>query len=471
MSVRRFHLRWWHWLLLMAVVLLLIMVAVVLGMRLSGEQRYAEMTAALRAAGKPITIDDVLATLTPPEKDVQEQWRRWADSAPIYPDAKFSYETWNRFASGHEDLPADQRQPIEDLRGTMQPARDLLANDQLRIGFSGFIHELAPLEKRTLEEVNAITSRAVGDFLASRTLAQWLAHEAAIAMDPRPALLDLDRLIRRFRQPLSLIDSMVLFRIHELRDQAYRTIALQGRLPDDLRAAWVAEPPAAYDWIADALETERAVFNGVFAKTFLTMSWSTAAFSPDPLGMTGDSWTPLNIPSGTWMWSTALLDSATIAEVEAHASARLRRERLDPISATLDHRIQFIIARISLPNLLMCASNGVKTNASHRIERLAVRLVSDLPRLGLPTDEADLLAQLGPHSLAAVDDLVALRYERLADDRFRLSIDPGTPVPDFADAALVSSWAGSFGRPAVSDPLKHGLGSLEIQIPAALTRP
>ncbi len=471
MSVIRFHMRWWHWLLLMVVVLLLIIVAVALGMRLSGEQRYADMTVDLRAAGKPVTIDDLLATLTPPGKDLQDQWRRWADAVPTYPDTKFSYNSWNRFASGHEDLPADQRRPIEDLRGTMQSARDLLINDVLRIGFAGFIHELAPPEKRTMEESSAIFSRANYDFLASRTLAQWLVHEAAIAIDPRPALLDLDRLVRRFRQPLSLIDSMNLISIQDHRDQAYRTIALQGRLPDDLRVAWAAEVPAAYDGIAAAFETERAVFNDLWARTCLTMSWSTAAFSSDPAGISGDPWTPLQIVGGTWMWATGMLDCATIAEVQAHTSARLRRERLDPISATLDQRMQFVIARISLPNLLMCASTAVKTTASHRIERLAVRLVTDSPRLGLPADEAELLARFGPHSLAAVDDLVALRYERLADDRFRLSIDPGTPVPDFADAALVRSWSVAFGRPAVSDPLTHGGGSLEIQIPAALSRP
>ena len=471
MPVRRFHLRWWHWLLLMTVVLSLIIVAVVLGMRLSGERRYHDMNAGLRTSGKPVTIDDLLATVAPPEKSLQEQWRHWADSAPRYPDAKFSHESWNRFASGHEALPADQLRLIEDVRSAMQPARGLLADDLLRIGFASVIHEFAATEKRSMEEYGAISSRSSRDFLASRTLAQWLVHEAAVAMDPRPALLHLDLLIRCFGRPLSLLDSMNLVAINDLRDQAYRTIALQGRLPDDLRTTWAAEPPAAYGWIADAFETERVVFNGVLAHTTLTMSWNGAAFTSHPAGISRDPWTPLHIVGGTWMWSTGMLDCATIAEVEAHASARLRRERLDPVSTTLDHRMQFIIARISLPNLLMCASTAVKSTASHRLERLAVRLVSDLPRLGLPADEADLLARLGPHTLAAVDDLVALRYERLADDRFRLSIDPGTPVPDFADAALISSWTRSFGRPAVGETLKHGSGSLEIQIPAALTRP
>ena len=472
MLVGRFHLRWWHWLLLIVLFLLLIFSAAVLGLRLSGERRFSEVTEALRSAGKPATIDDVLLVLPPLDEKVQEAWYRWATSAPTYPDDKFPHEIWRRFVTGHEELPAATRRRIEDLRPVMQPARDLLADEALRIGFSSTVHRFARVEKRTLEEMGAVSAPVIGDLMAARSLAQWFAHEAALAEDPRPALTDLDHLMRRFQQPLSLIDSMILIAIHDTRDQAYRTLALQGRLPDDLGKAWDAEIPMAYDSIASAFETERVVFNSLMAQSLLSMSWSSAAFSSDPAGSGhGQPWTPLQIFAGTWMWSTGPHDCATIAEVEAHASARLRRERLDPVSATAEHRMQFIIARISLPNLLTCTSSSVKSAAIHRIERLAVRLLTALPRQGLPRDEAELLAQHGSQSLAASGDLPSLRYERLGDDRFRLSIDPATPVPDFADPTMVRAWASSFGRPAVSDPLDQRNGSLEIQVPAVLRRP
>lgn len=467
MRTGRFHLRWWHWLLLMVGFLLVILAGVAIGMRLHGEQRYAEALNAVRSAGKPVTISD-LAISPPTDAGVQERWDRWAAAGRNYPDDKFSHADWNRFITGHAALTDAIRQQIETRRGDMQTGRELLRNEALEIGFVRLLHPVPP---RTMQDYAALSPQMVQDWLAARCLAHWLAHEAAVASDPRTALSDLDSLVRRVHQPLSLLDAMLLQNVGETRDQAYRTLALQGRLPRDLRDAWLTESPQAHEWLANGFETERVIFTDLMAQTYATMSWTMAAFSADPGGLTGEPWTPTQVVGGTVGWSTMLHDCALIAEVQAHLSARLRRERLDPVAATLEHRMQFPIARISLPGQLMSAGIVAKFTTHHRIDRLVVRLLADVPRLGMPPDEAALRVRYGTQVLDPVDDLLGLRYEYLGSDRFRLSIDPGTPVPDFADAALVRAWTTAFGKPPARQPFEHGNGSMEIQVPAALSRP
>lgn len=467
MLARRFHVRWWHWLLLMAGFLLLLLAALAIGMRLHGEQRYTTVIETIRVAGKPVTIADLVIS-PPADADVQERWDRWVAAPSTYPDSKFSHPDWNRFITGHEPLTDAIRQQIEARRSDMQTGRELLRNDALRIGFLRLLHPAPP---RTMQEYGTLSPRMVQDWLAARCLAIWLTHEAAVASDPRSALTDLDALMHRADQPLSLLDAMLLHGVGESRDRAYRTVALQGRLPPDLRLAWLAEAPLVYEWLASGFETDRVIFTDLMATTFESMSWTTAAFSADPTGMTGEAWTPMQVVNGTYGWSTMLHDCALIAEVQAHLSARLRRERLDPVSATLDQRMQGVIARISLPHQVMSAAVAIKFTTQHRVDRLVVRLLVDAPRLGLPRDEAELLTRHGAQVLAPIDDLLGLRYEYLASDRFRLAIDPATPVPDFADAGIIHGWTTMFGKPPAAEPIKEVNGSLEIQVPAVLFRP
>lgn len=466
----RFHLRWWHWLVLMFVCLLVLLVTVVLALRWHGEQRYAQALAGLKAQGKPATVDDMIAAAPPVDEAVQERWRRWAASAPHYPSySKTIFDDWNDFVSGTGPAPTHILTEGDLHRDTMESARQILRHGTLVLGVAGSMRRISPAGSRTFVQVMSLGNSSL-DLISVRTLATWLRHQACLSGDPTMVLNDLDRLLRSGETPCSLLDAMTVIAVAEIRDETYRDLALLGRLPSTLRNAWLAERPRHQEWIARGFDAERALFNDAWAEQIRRMSWSTAIFTTDPFGSGApEPWNPLYVFGGTWMWCTSVGDCAVMAETEAHIAARLRRERSDPIPQDGVDHMWFVIGKITLPNMLTSASYGVNQIVGHRLNRLSVMLL-DQSAGGLPGDEQDLIARFG-QVLDLGDDHLRLRYEWLADDRFRLVVDPTTAVPNIVDASMITGWSKDFGRPASGDPLVIRRGSIELRVPATVRPP
>lgn len=462
----RLQLRWWHWLLLVFIFLLLLVVTVVLSLRTYGEQRYAQVLAELKSQGKATTVDEVIAAAPAIDEDVQGRWSRWAAVAPNYPPSEV-YADWPRFVSGAGPVPAAVLSEGDLHRATMESALQLLRDGNVAFGVTGSLRGIPPAGARTFLDVSRQSS---DDFLAVRSLATWLRHQACLSGDPTIALSNLERLLRSGETPGVLFDALSVIAVAETRDQTYLDLALLGRLPSSLRTPWLTESPRHQEWLARGFDGERALLNDALAESMRSRSWFTVAFTTDPFetGFT-EPWNPTHVFGGTWMWCTTVHDCALMAETEAHIAARLRRERTDPIPQDGVNRMWFVIGKISLPNLLMSASYGVNQIVGHRLNRLSVMLLEPSAD-GLPRDEQDLIARFG-QVLDLGGDHLRLRYEHLADDRFRLVVDPTTPVPNFVDASMVPGWSHDFGRPAAADRLVIKRGSIELQVPAVVRLP
>ena len=83
---------------------------------------------------------------------------------------------------------------------------------------------------------------------------------------------------------------------------------------------------------------------------------------------------------------------------------------------------------------------------------------------GLPA-QADLLVRLGDaQALVVRQNRFTLRYERPAPDRFRLVIDPASPIPDFDVPRNMPEHIKAAGSPPCTSPLTTE-PFVEIQVP------
>jgi len=70
-----------------------------------------------------------------------------------------------------------------------------------------------------------------------------------------------------------------------------------------------------------------------------------------------------------------------------------------------------------------------------------------------PADHAAVLATWGVTECRPAGDHLQLTYERLGDSRFRLTIDPASPAPNFDDASRMPLRSKAAGTPASRAPM------------------
>jgi hypothetical protein len=128
---------------------------------------------------------------------------------------------------------------------------------------------------------------------------------------------------------------------------------------------------------------------------------------------------------------------------------------------------------MGLLNLIECGITALEPDANHRITRLAVRILAQSRVHGLPADEADLCQKFNdPMLLTPTGDHLHLRYERLADDRFRLVVSPTSPVSNIDDPKRMAERSKTFGQPPSKDSTAmQTRTALEIPLPAHLLPP
>lgn len=474
--------RWWHWLLFAAAFVLLMVFTVLFALRTTGRADYQRVSTDLRAKGKVATIDEFIAQAPAVDIKLQEAWHSWSGTAPDYPELSgqtFKRDDWVRYVLGEAPAPTTVLQEIEDRRAQMQVARDLLQDPRLLVSAYGWLAHDLPPGKRSLPHTAAIR---LPNLLHTRSLATWLHHAACTEADPKPALDDLDRFHRALSRPASLIDAMIWTAIAAIRNDTYLHLVLLDRLPTTNRDAWLAEDCRLVAGVADGYDAERVLFNDGWAQmgedTSIFRSFSTLQISHLETGfgtVPADEWKEwLSLRwlySGPWAWATIHHDCAVTAEVEALISARLRGETLTPIpdwSVILPRYRGYGV--IAMPNLLESGITALDAEARHRMYRVAVTLIADVPTSGLPTDVAALAQRLGNrHWLAPAGDHLHLTYERLSPERFRVLVSPTSPVPNFDGPGRLTIRTAAFGTPPDKRSLVTQL-HLEILIPLRLRR-
>lgn len=465
---RRLRLKWWHLAIAAGVLLLAALIATAYAWRAMGRAQYLAVVAQVRAAGMPGSVDEFVALAPPVERAVQDAWDTWQKrrvAAPAVSVGHFHLEigkhqkAWDAWVAGQGPRPTALDEIIAKSAPEFADALLALRSGRLVLSGFGWMAEDLPPGKRRMPFTAALR---LPNLLVVRELALWLQHATVLAEDPRQHLADLEALITAMGRPATLIEAMINLSVANIRDRAYIELALLGRLPDDARQRWLAEPARSLRLVGDAFVGEGLLFGHALAAML------DHASTPIPFILESD-WQGAGFSLA--MWVTGYQDCAVMIGVEAHVAQRLRGERSDPWP-TWDQIQPRLgpMGRMAVPNLFESAITAVQADAGHRMARLAVRVIG-LARAGtLPADQAALLTALGdPLALAPAGDHLHLRYEVPAPGRFRLVIDPASPVPDFDDPKRMPDRSKAAGTPPAKEPLiLRGYGHLiEIQMPPA----
>ena len=440
-----------------------------------GRNDYQQVIAELQAQGKIATVDEFIARAPAVDVEAQEAWDRWSKPMIMYPRDHpppiFDSTAWKAYVMGTASLPNAIQTEIDDNRLTMQPAVELLNNKRMIISLLGWIAQDCPPGKRLITD----TARArMPNLLSTRSLANWLHHEICTVPDPSAALFTLDQLHQALNQPGSLMDAMIAIAISSIRDETYLQLQLLGRLPQPARDRWLTETNNAQLWVAAGFEGEHALFQNATVNWIESLSIIqslTVSLYDD--GSSLSSMTPnalRQLYSGPYFWSTMQHDAAICTKTLAQLSARLRNERKGPMpDYTLIMNSFWGYGAMAFLNMNESAIWALENDANHRLLRIAVRILDQAPKSGLAIDESALLnAMCDPKLLTPSGDHLHLAYERLAPDRFRLTVSPTSPLPDFDDPSRLPSRSKAFGTPASKNPYVNDRTSIEIQLPKRL---
>lgn len=468
MSSSSLHIRWWHLVLVGAVLVLTILVAIAYAWRAHGRAQYHEVIAGLKARGSPASIDDYIARAPAVDRRLQDDWDAWQKTfisgsgidALLASSAVAKHKpAWNAWVTGHGPRPDDVTRELALIARQYSPALPLLRRSGLVVSAAGWIAADLPPGKRRMPFTSAIR---MSQLLAIRELAVWLHHSAVCADDPREALADLDALHAAMTRPACLIDAMTAIAVTDMRDRAYVDLALLNRLPAEIKSRWLSETAGFLHLVANGYEGE-SVLMGMGAAGMLDES-SLIEFV--------DGGRQLRL--GGWVWLTGYQDCAIMVDLETHVAQRLRGQRTDPWPTTsmLEPRLG-PLGRMAIPSVSESVMSALVTDAAHRGARLSVQVL-DLARSGrFPTDQAELAATAGLGTLAPTGDHLHLRYEVPAAGCFRFVIDPASPVPDIDDPGRMPQRTKAAGAPPAKDPLvwERRLGLIEIRLPTPPATP
>ena len=459
---RRFRFAWWHCAVLAVVVLLVASGAAAAGWRALGRSQYLTVVERLRAAGRPASVDEYVATAPVVDRALQEDWSAWQKRMSGAPFANYAGDLqvqqghWDAWVTAHGPRPVAVEAILARMAPAMADALPMLQHRDLVVSGFGWIAQDLPPGKRMMPFTSGLR---LANLLAVRELATWLGYEAVLADDPRQRLGELDALVASLRRPASLIDAMLTIAVAGMRDRTYVELALRGTLPAERRQAWLVEPARALGLVADGMEGE-SVLTGHGTAAMLGASASPFSFRLEAPGWSG-AW------SGLVIWTTGYRDCATIIEVQSHLAQRLRGERVDAWE-TWDQIKGRLgpFGRIICPNLTECAISGLQADAGHRSARLAVRVIALARQGSLPVDQAALVSALeDPQVLVPPGgDALRLRYEVPAPGRFRLVIDPTSPIPNFDDAKRQVWRSASAGTPPANEPVMWSRQGILIEL-------
>lgn len=460
--------RWWHWVLLALVLVPTSLIATAYTWRSMGHAHYLRTIDQLRSKGKTTSIDDFVALAPAVNVALQDEWDSWQKSFDTFSVSSSMFdladalgkhqEAWDRWVTGRGLLPAEIEKVLAARSLPFDPAIRMLRTDELVLsGFGWAAQDLPPGKRRVPFTANL----RLPQLLAVKELALWLRYSAILAENPREHLDDLDALHSAMRRPGTLIDAMVAIAVTQIRDRAYGDLALQGRLPDDSKQTWIAEPPRWLKLVGDAFEGE-SVLMGMGAAAMIEVTPITE-YNPG-----WSNWKELSTVLSVWL--NGYRDCAIMVDLETHAAQRLRGERSDTWPAWSETLPRLgALGRISIPNLTEACLTAILADALHRKARVAVRVIEDSRFRPLPVDQNALLTRLGsPNDLTPPDpDQLHLRYESLGPRSFRLVIDPGSPIPNFDDPSRMPLRTKFAGAPPSKEPLVWGQagGVIEIQLP------
>ena len=407
------------WTLIVLVILLGLVTAAVTWRDRSQRRELGETMARHAAKGYGESAEELYTALPPIDPDVRARLDAWVtDSNAMWEQNKVTLQTdWTWFLNG-ESLPPHRRAAMERYRPIVKRLRALLAHDSVRLSLRVWLPDQPGLRDRPYRSAN---------WVVLCNCARWLALEALRGEDPH-ALRDLTRLARAMRPVGGLIESMALHLIEGERDRTMLALAFANRAPAAQIDAWLEEPGDQRQCVADALQSERLLW-------MLPQAIALATGAPRLNGSTKPTDAARDLVYVRWQ---AKRDMARALEARVMAEARLRAPAAPtplPFVEQWEREGGWIVDRTGL-SFSATVQTILDDRARHRLLRLAVRILR-LVRGGAPLSRTTpaLVRALGRHA-AALDAGpwdVALRYRRLSPTRFRMDVDPESPVPSALD--------------------------------------
>lgn len=485
---KRWKPRLWQLIVSACVFVLLAGVVALQVMRANGRARWLAYVDAEQAAGRPITTDYFTAQAPPLDRAVQKAWDDWATrfastpTAGRLPPATRSSASqnlfellikqrraWDAWVTGHGPLPDAVPKLIADADKDLQPALLAVRSGTLVLSRFGWANEPSTPSWPPGNPVPFIYTLRAPYMTNAPLLAEWLHHHAVLSDDPTQDLVDLDALHRALSRPAVAQDAQVAITIARIRDRTYLALAIRDRLPAIARERWLAETSHAVERAGDSLLGERIITTEEIAARidcglvrFLTThiywrSWSS----------------PGQCARFTWIWATGWDSLPQFATFTDQAATSLRGDPRVPFpdfskfTNDLPWFDSFHIAMRLEYLLSQTLRSALEQEAGHRQAQLAVRILA-LPRDGgLPADQAELLTRVGDaQAQLTARNRLSLRYERPAPDRFRLVVDPASPIPDFDTPEGMSARTRGAGLPPSTSPLTVQ-PFVEIQLPPA----
>lgn len=460
----RWNLRWWHVAIIAFSILAAVWFSVETIMRQSGLARYRAVQARLKAEGRPVCLNDLWALASPADRLVQESFKSWersvVKSKDLFPN---DFQRWAAIVAGEQPLAEADRASLERARAEVETGCLLLRRGDLELNnLSGLESDLPP-GPLTVTDLYAFRGPTL---LVMRGLAEHLRREAFLAEDPSQACADLDALHKALSRPVSLIDSMIVIACDHIRDRAMVELAQRQRLPRVWRDRWLAEESQCLAQVAAGYTGERCMFVDACVNGLRQGGEDLAGKFLYPEQEAPSVLQRLNGKMATWLtgYADCAIMATTISQIEDRLSGRSRAP-IPEFSAI--RKDLHSIGLIAMPNLLASSPFALEADAHQRLTRLAVRVILLAEQGPLPADGAELLRRLeNTKALDPGGDHLRLYYQRLAEDRFRLGVDPASPIPDFDAPGHMPARCRLSGKPASKKPLVMDRCEMELALPA-----
>lgn len=454
----RWRPRWYHWTAASLMLLVLVPLVAALAWRVDGFRRYDAVIAEQRALGMATTLDEFIASAPAVDRARQARWKAWMERGvrlgvdSVHVD-QGAFDDWATGAACGP--PAKVLGDLAKIEPHLADGSALLREGPAVLTGFGWMQEHFAGGRRDLIHAAAMP---LPNLLTCRLAASGYALSALTAEDPTADLDALDALVTDFAPSATPIDAMIRIALDAIRDEAYLRLAVLHRLDEGRATRWMAESPIGLAAVADALRGERLLSTA----TLIADERVTTYAMSEWVGGVG--------PRAMWYVFTGH-DGAIAARLEAHAEERLRHLRPDAPNWQDAYDRMRGAGRVVIPNIGEMATTAWENDTAHRIKRLAGRII--LAGAPLPADHAAFAARYADDAqVAGGPDRATLIYERLSDHRFRLGLDPATPVPDFADPkriaarAMLGKPSKSVGKPSHLPVLDIGAAHVEADVAA-----
>jgi hypothetical protein len=444
--------RWWHIAIAVTVVLVVGVSIWAEIMRSLGRSQYDHVIATIKEAGRPTTTADLVVGM-PCDGRLQDDWDSWQkrfDQAGLA-IVDIPPNEWALWVTGvRAQPPENTRAELGKAERLIDAGRALLHRGPLNINSLAWMarnHPAKPLEAYEASWVH------MPNLLSLRYLAEWLHHDALVSGHPDDDLDDLDRLLQDQCRPASLMDAMMMNVVADIRDKTYGELEVMRLLSEKSRMRWFANGPDLSELFSDGFQGERILATGAMADRVSGSIWRFVR---------SDEYS--GIPHALHDWIFGYYECANAADAEDQFALRLHHVagRAPLVADIRNARAAGIINHV-YPNIALIA---LLSDAGHRMSRVAMSILTLLDSGGtLPNTQAQLqiLSDVS-RDLNPGGDHFRIEYERPAGDRFRLTLDPSSPVPDFIDAERYAEWAAHTQGPANRYPLTWISSEIEVRV-------